>query len=165
MRLLLNIFLISLAIVACYLEDIYIYFWPPQPEKAVHLTIRTRHTFSFNQQEALEENRLKALSQYVPVYRSIPPNIEATREKFENFSQAVTTFQDQKQNGVEGLRVQLESDFGIELTPADVISIVKYRDFKNLLEGILTIEESILQNKILDDSQKLADKTTIEILD
>ena len=38
MRLLLNIILVLLAFVACYLEDIYIYFWPPQPDKAVYLT-------------------------------------------------------------------------------------------------------------------------------
>ena len=163
MRLLLSIFLIFLAIAACYLEDIYIYFWPPQPEKAVYLTIRSRRNFSFNQQEALEDNRRKALSGYVPVYRYIPTKIEASRDNFENFSRAVTAFQDKKQNGVEGLRVQLESDFGIELTPADVIGIVKYQDFKNLLEGILTIEESILQNKILGDPQHLAGKNTIEI--
>jgi putative nucleotidyltransferase with HDIG domain len=163
MRLLLNILLIFLAIVACYLEDIYIYFRPPQPEKAVHLTIRSRHSFSFNQQEALEENRNNALSQYVPLYRYTPPRIEVTKEKFDNFSRSVTAFHDQKQNGVEGLRVQLEADFGIELTPTDVISIVKYSDFKNLLEGILTIEESILQNKILGDSRHLAGKRSIEI--
>ena len=100
MRLFLNIILILLAIVACYLEDIYIYFWPPQPEKAVYLTIRSRRSFSFNQQEALEDNRQKALSLYVPVYRYIPPEIETSEAKFEDFSRAVTTFQDQKKNGV-----------------------------------------------------------------
>jgi putative nucleotidyltransferase with HDIG domain len=163
MRLFLNIILILLAIAACYLEDIYIYFWPPQPEKAIHLTIRSRRSFSFNQQEALEDNRQKALSLYVPVYRYIPPEIEATRAKFEDFSDTVTTFQDKKQNGVEGLRVQLEKNFGVALSPTEIISIVKYRDFKNLLEGILTIEESILQNKILGDPQHLAGKNTIEI--
>ena len=163
MRLLLNIFLVFLAIVACYLEDIYLHFWPPQTEKAIHLTIRARRSFSFDQQEALEKNRQKALSRFIPVYRYIPPKIEVSKKKFENFNRAVTTFQDNKQNGVEGLRVQLEADFGIELTPADVISIVKYRDFTNLLEGILTIEESIQQNKILGDLRHLAGKSTIEI--
>ncbi|MEJ2286263.1 MAG: HDIG domain-containing protein [Desulfobacterales bacterium] len=163
MRLLLNIFLVFLAIVACYLEDIYLHFWPPQTEKAIHLTIRARRSFSFDQQEALEKNRQKALSRFIPVYRYIPPKIEVSTKKFENFNRAVTTFQDNKQNGVEGLRVQLEADFGIELTPADVISIVKYRDFTNLLEGILTIEESIQQNKILGDLRHLAGKSTIEI--
>jgi putative nucleotidyltransferase with HDIG domain len=163
MRLFLNTILILLAIVACYLEDIYIYFWPPQPQKAVYLTIRSRHSFSFNQLEALEDNRQKALYSYVPVYRYIPPKIEASEAKFEEFRRAVTTFQDKKQNGVEGLRVQLENDFGVELSPTDIVNMVKYRDFKNLLEGIHTIEESILQNKILEDSRHLAGKSTIEI--
>ena len=163
MRLLLNIILVFLAITACYLEGIYIYFWPPQPEKAIYLTIRSRQGFSFNQQEALEENRQKALSHYIPVYRYIPPEIEASKNEFEDFGRAVTAFQEKKQNGVEDLRIQLQKDFGVELSPTDIISIVKYRDFNNLLEGILTIEESILQNKILGDSRRLAGINTIEI--
>ena len=163
MRLFFNIILILLAILACYLEDIYLHFWPPQPGQAVYLTIRSHQSFSFNQQEALEENRQKALSRYVPVYRYISPEINATKAKFEDFRQEVAAFKDKKQNGVEGLRIQLETKFGVALSPTDIISMVKYRDLKNLLEGILTIEESILQNKILGDSQHLADKKTIEI--
>ena len=163
MRLLLNIILIFLAIVACYLEDIYIYFWPTQPDKAVYLTIRSRQAFNFNQQEALEDNRQKALSTYVPVYRSISSEIEASKDKFANFGRAVTAFRDKKQNGVESFRVQLQKEFGVELSPTDIVSMIKYRDFKNLLEGIITIEESILQNKILGDSQRLASINTIEI--
>ncbi len=163
MRLFFNIILILLAIMACYLEDIYLHFWPPQPGQAVYLTIRSHQSFSFNQQEALEENRQKALLQYVPVYRYIPSEIHAAKTKFEDFSREITAFKGKKQNGVEGLRIQLEMNFGVVLTPADIISIVKYRDLKNLLEGILTIEESVLQNKILGDSQNLADKKNIEI--
>ena len=159
MRLLLNIILVLLAFVACYLEDIYIYFWPPQPDKAVYLTIRSRQGFDFNQQEALEVNRQKALSHYVPVYRNISSEIEASKDKLTNFGQAVNAFRDKKQKKVEGLRIQLQKEFGIELSPTDIISIVK-----NLLEGILTIEESILQNKILGDSRGLTGKDTIEII-
>jgi putative nucleotidyltransferase with HDIG domain len=163
MRLLLNIILIILAILACYIEGIYLYFWPPQPEKAIYLTIRSRRTFSFNQQEALEVNRKKAFSMYVPVYRYIPPKIEASKKKFEKFGKTVTTFQEKKQKGVEDLRLQLQTDFGVALSPTDIIHIVKYRDLNNLLEGILTIEESILQNKILGDTQHLPGKITIKI--
>jgi len=163
MRLLLNIVLIFLALVACYLEDIYIYFWPSQPDKAVYLTIRSRQAFSFNQQEALEGNRQKALSLNVPVYHSISPEIEASKDKFTNFGRAVTALRDKKQSGVESSRIQLQKEFGVELSPTDIVSMVKYRDLKNLLEGIITIEESILQNKILGDSQGLAGKNTIEI--
>ncbi len=89
--------------------------------------------------------------------------IEAFKKKFEEFGKAVTTFQEKKQKGVEGLRLQLQTDFGVALSPTDIIHIVKYRDLNNLLEGILTIEESILQNKILGDTQHLPGKNTIKI--
>jgi putative nucleotidyltransferase with HDIG domain len=163
MRLLLNIILIFLAVMSCYLEDIYIYFWPPQPDKPLYLTIRSQRAYNFNQQEALAASRQKALSLYVPVYRYTPPKIEVSRAKFEDFARAVTTLQEKERNRVEGLRTQLQKDFGIELSPTDIINIVKYRDFPNLLEGILSIEESILQNKILDDSQRLASHKSIKI--
>ena len=163
MRLLLNIILISLAVMACYLEDLYIYFWPPQPYKPLYLTIRSRLAYNFNQQEALAASRQKALSLHVPVYRYIPPKIQASRDKFRDFERAVAALQTKEQNRTEGLRLQLQKDFGVELSPTDIISIVKYRDFKNLLEGILTIEESIQQNKILADSLHLARHESIEI--
>ncbi len=111
----------------------------------------------------MKDNRQKALSLYVPVYRSISSEIGASKDKFTNFGRAVTALRDKKQNGVESLRIQLQKEFGVELSPTDIVSMVKYRDFKNLLEGIITIEESILQNKILGDSQGLASKNTIEI--
>jgi hypothetical protein len=43
--------------------------------------------------------------------------------------------------------------------------VLRYRNLKKLLNGILTVEESILQNKILGDPQKLKGKKTIEIHD
>jgi len=163
MRLLLNIILIFLAVMACYLEDIYIYFWPPQPDKPLYLTIRSRRAYNFNQQEALTASRQKTLSLYVPVYRYTPPKIEVSKDKFEDFARAVTASREKEQHRVEGLKIQLQKDFGIELSSTDIINIVKYRDFQNLLKGILSIEESILQNKILGDSQRLASHKSIAI--
>ncbi|MBT8365945.1 MAG: HDIG domain-containing protein [Deltaproteobacteria bacterium] len=163
MRLLLNIILISISILACYIEDFYLYFWPPQSERAIYLTIRSSQRFSFDQQTALDVKRKTALSQYIPIYRHTPLGIEASIKKFEAFRQAVTNFQEKKQKGVENLRSQLSKEFGVKLSPADMIHIVKYRDLKNLLDGILTIEESILQNKIIPDPQGLMGKKTIQI--
>ena len=57
----------------------------------------------------------------------------------------------------------MQKEFGVGLSRANITSIIKYRDLKNLLEGILTIQESILQNKILRDPQRLMGKKTIEI--
>ena len=163
MRLILNIILISIAILACFVEDIYLYLWPPQKNQAIYLTIRSQGNFSFDQRTALEVKRKDALSRYIPIYRYDPQGVETSLEKFKTIMQAVSTFQEKKQKGVEDLKNQLQEEFDVRLSPANIINIVKYRDLKNLLEGILTIEESILQNKILRDPQGLMDRKTIEI--
>ena len=163
MRLLLNILLITLAVLACYIDDIYLNFWPPRPDNAINLTIRSRRIFSFNQQTALDVNRKKALSQYAPVYRYTPPGIEASKEKFEEFIRAISAFKEKRQKGVEDLRKQLQTELGVELSVDNIIRIIQYRDLNNLLQGILTIEESILQNNILRDPQGLMGKKSIEI--
>jgi len=149
MRLLLNIILITITVLACYIDDIYLYFWPPLPDKAINLAIRSRRTFSFDQQTALDVNRKKALSQYVPLYRYTPPEVEASKQKFEEFVRAISAFKENRQKGVENLRKQLQSELGVQLSVDNIIRIIQYRDLNNLLEGILTIEESILQNNIL----------------
>lgn len=163
MRLILNIILISIAILACFVEDIYLYLWPPQKNQAIYLTIRSQGNFSFDQRTALEVKRKDALSRYIPIYRYDPQGVETSLEKFKTIMQTVSTFQEKKQKGVEDLKNQLQEEFDVRLSPANIINIVKYRDLKNLLEGILTIEESILQNKILRDPQGLMDRKTIEI--
>jgi len=163
MRLFLNIILISIAITACYIEDSYLYFWPPQSEQTIYLTIRSRHNFRFDQQTALDVKRKNALSQYSPVYRYNPQVAETSLKQFETFIQAVSAFQAKNQKGVENLRNQLQKDFEVQLSPVNIIHIVEYRDLNNLLEGILTIEESILQNKIIQDPQGLAGKGNILI--
>ncbi|MBT8373114.1 MAG: HDIG domain-containing protein [Deltaproteobacteria bacterium] len=164
MRLFLNIILIAVTILACYIEDIYLYFWPPQPDKAVYLTIRSRKNFSFDQQKALEDKRIIALAQYVPVYRFLPQSVGSSKKKFDEFSRMFAAHQEDKQAGAEDLRNQVQKKFGVGLTQTNIINIIKYRDLKNLLEGILTIEESILQNKILHEPRNLMGKKTIEIL-
>ena len=163
MRLLLNIIIITIAVLACYIDDIYLNFWPPRPDNAINLTIRSRRIFSFNQETALDVNRKKALSQYSPVYLYTPPGIEASKEKFEEFIRAISAFKEKRQKGVENLRKQLQKDLGVQLSVDNIIRIIQYRDLKNLLQGILTIEESILQNNILRDPQGLMGKKSIEI--
>ena len=163
MRLFLNIILISITILACYIEDLYLFFWPPQPDQAIYLSIRTRNSFRFDQHTALDVKRKNAFSQYIPVYRHIPQGVETSIKKLEAFQQAVSDFQNKKYKGVENLRNQLHQEFKVLLSPANIIHIVKYRDLNNLLEGILTIEESILQNNIIQDPHDLAGKEKILI--
>lgn len=163
MRLLLNIILIIITVLACYLDDIYLSFWPPKPGRSVDMTIRARRPFSFNQQTELDVNRKKALSQYVPVYRHTSPGVEASKEKFEVFVKEVSSFKEKKTKGVEDLRKELQNDLGVQLSVDNIIRVIQYRDLNNLLEGILTIEESILQYNILRDPRPLVGKKSIEI--
>ena len=100
MRLLLNFILITLTILACTVEDIYLYFWPPQPNQIINLTIRSRRDFSFDQAEALDDNRKKALAQYVPVYRFKPENVEASKQKFKWFMNELILYPDEEGLGV-----------------------------------------------------------------
>ncbi len=158
MRLLLNIILVTITVLACYIDDIYLYYWPPLPDQAINLTIRSRRTFSFDQQTALDVNRKKALSDYTPVYRYTPPQVEGSKQKFEEFAEAITFFKEKKKKGVENLRKQLEKELGVQLSVDNIIRIIQYRDLKNLFDGIVTIEESILQNNILRDPQGLMGK-------
>lgn len=163
MRLLLNFILITLTILACTVEDIYLFFWPPQPNQIINLTIRSRRDFSFDQAEALDDKRKKALSQYIPVYRFKPENVETSKQKFKWFMNELVLYQNKKQQEIENLRKRLQEELEVSLTRADILGILKHRDLKNLLDGILTIEESVLQNKILSESQNLMGKNTIEI--
>jgi putative nucleotidyltransferase with HDIG domain len=158
MRLILNIILITITVLACYISDIYLYFWPPLPDQAIHLTIRSRRAFNFDQQTALDVKRKKALSDHIPVYRYTAPQVEGSKQKFEEFAEAITAFKNKKQKGVENLRKQLEKELGVQLSVDNIIRIIQYRDLKNLFDGIITIEESILQNNILRDPQGLMGK-------
>ena len=97
MRLILNIILISLTILACFIEDIYLYLWPPQIDHAIYLTIRSHGNFSFDQRTALDVKRKDALSSYIPIYRYEPQGVEASIEKFKAFMDAAFTFQEKKQ--------------------------------------------------------------------
>jgi len=99
MRLILNIILISIAILACFVADIYLYLWPPQKNQAIYLTIRSQGNFSFDQRTALDVKRKDALSRYIPIYRFDAQGLETSLEKFKAIMQEVSTFQEKKQKG------------------------------------------------------------------
>ena len=163
MRWLLNIILIGLTILSCYLEDIYLAFRPPVAEKPVYLTIRSRQNFRFDQARVLASNREKALTRYVPVFRYFPQRIGASKRQFQQLMQAFAALPGKNRRQAETLGRKLQEMLGVKLSTTDIINIARYHDLTNLLEGILTIEESILQNKVLDDPRHLMGKQTIEI--
>ena len=75
------------------------------------------------------------------------------------------SYQGRRKNRIDELIGYINSELGVDVSPNTMTRVLRYRDLKKLLKGILTVEESILQNKILGDTQNLKGKKTIEIID
>ena len=163
MRLLLTIILVFITVLACYIEDLFLHIWPAQTDQALYLTIRSNRNFNFDQQSALDVKRQDALARYIPVYRYTLQDVEVSIKKFKAFIQALNVKQAAKSKKIASIRHQLQTEFGVQLSQASVSRIIDYRDLNNLLQGILTIKESILQNKIVDNPKQLTDNKTIVI--
>jgi hypothetical protein len=165
MKLFLNITLILLTIFACFVENIYLTFRPPKPQSIASMTFRARQPFSYNQKKALSSKRIQALSQYVPVFNYVPEKSKASRKKMRALTRELLSYQGRHKNRINELIVYIKSELGVDVSPDTMSRVLRYRDLKKLLKGILTVEESILQNKILGDTQSLKGKKTIEVHD
>jgi hypothetical protein len=80
-KIFLNITLILVTFFACFLEDIYLLFWPPQPHQTLAITVRAQQAFTYDQEKALNAQRNKAQAEYIPVFSYIPQRIEESRKK------------------------------------------------------------------------------------
>jgi putative nucleotidyltransferase with HDIG domain len=165
MKLFLNTILILLTIFACFVENIYLAFRPPQPQGIASMTFRARQPFSYDQKEALSSKRVQALSQYVPVFNYVPERVKASRKKMRALTRELLSYQGRRKNRIDELIAYINSELGVAVPPDTLSGVLRYRDLKKLLKGILTVEESILQNKILGDIQHIKGKKTIEIHD
>ncbi|MGD9080311.1 MAG: HDIG domain-containing protein [Desulfobacterales bacterium] len=165
MKLFLNITLILLTIFACFVENIYLAIHPPQPQGISSLTIRARQPFSYDQKIALSSKRVQALSQYVPVFNYVPERVKASRKKMLALTKQLLSYQKRHKKSIDELITYINSELDLAVSPNTMSKVLRYRNLKKLLNGILTVEESILQNKILGDPQKLKGKKFIEIHD
>jgi hypothetical protein len=165
MKLFLNITLVLITIFACFAENVYLALRPPKSENKIMFTIRARQSFNFDQKKALSSNRMQAFSQYVPVFNYVPAKVAASKKKMEALIKEFLSFRAQKKKRIDDLITITHSEVGVEVSRETLTKMLRYRDLKKLLEGILTIEETILQNKILPGPQHVKGKKTIEIHD
>ena len=75
------------------------------------------------------------------------------------------SYQGRRKNSIDELIAYINSELGVDVSPNTMARVLRYRNLKKLLNGILTVQESILQNKIIGDTQELKGKKTIEIHD
>lgn len=163
MKLFLNITLILLTIFACFAENLYLAFRPPQPQSNIMITIRARQSFNYDRKTALSSKRIQALSQYVPVFNYVPEKVDASKKKMTALTKELLSYQAQKKKGIDDLVSNIHSELGVEVSKETLTKVLWYRDLKKLLEGILTIEETILQYNILPGPEHLKGKKAIEI--
>ena len=163
MKLFLNITLILLTIFACFAENLYLAFRPPQPQSNIMITIRARQSFNYDRKTALSSKRIQALAQYVPVFNYVPEKVDASKKKMTALTKELLSYQAQKKKGIDDLVTNIHSELGVEVSKETLTKVLWYRDLKKLLEGILTIEETILQYNILPGPEHLKGKKAIEI--
>ena len=164
MKLLLNIVLVLVTFFSCYIENVYLSLFPPRPGDAIPFTIRSQGDFSFDQEKALGGNRKIALSQYVPFYTYVPDRMDEARERINPLIEKVTSLKLRKSSAWKELARYLQDEFGVEVHRRVTLKLLQYRKLESTLEGIMTVEESILRDKIVADSKPFQGKNTIEVL-
>ena len=162
-KLFVTFILIMLTVFAWCAEDVYLLFRPPLVGQAVFITIRTSQTFHYDQEKALGAKRKQALAEYVPLYNYSNEVLESARKKIQALRDRIPTFKEQKRPGEAALWGYLNREFDARFERHEVERLYKYTKLDNLLEVVMTIEESILQNRIVDDLASVRDKKAIEI--
>ncbi len=105
-----------------------------------------------------------ALSQYIPLYIYMPNNVESSRERMGSLMQKASSLQPWKQSREQSLAKYLKKELDVEIPLEVATQLLLYNNLKNLLEGILTIQDSILQKKIVKSPEPFDGKKAIEIL-
>ncbi|MBW2490398.1 MAG: HDIG domain-containing protein [Deltaproteobacteria bacterium] len=164
MRLFLNIILVIATILASYVEFVYFTVVPPKLGKAVPFTVRSQGFFTFDQDKALGGRRDIALSQYVPLYTYLPGNAQKAMKRMEELIKEISFLQEQKPFTGNELVEYLQEAFGLKLDLNEADKFLRYQNMTNLLNGILTVEKSIMQNIIAEDSTPYSGKITVEVI-
>jgi len=160
----LNIGLILVSLLCCFVEDIYLYFRPPHADKRIAITLRAQHDFIFDQQIEFEEKRRLALMHYEPLYAFASKNVDAAKAKMTGLIEKITVFQSNTGKGPDMLSAYLNENFQVKIGRPIAKRILAYQDLQKLLNGILTIEESVLQRYIVENLSGLVSKDNIKVM-
>ena len=162
-KLLLNIFLILLTFLACYIEDLYLVLRVPLQGEQAALTLRAHQAFDFDQGKALNDKRMAALSHYTPLFSYVPENVVASKNKMQALIERLASYQVQKRDVDDSFLGDLRRELGIEVSRETIAGLIRYKNLKKLLEGVATIQETILKGMILENSDHLKGNNGIEI--
>ena len=163
-RIFLNLAFILFALLAVFVEDIYLFFRAPHPGETALLTFRSRSAFDFDQGTAYESLRNAAIRQHSPIYEYVPDTSAPPKSKMEDFINEISRFRSQGKAGRGALVDYLKKEFGVKISLDEAERLLRYRDLNNLLAGISTFQDSIFQGKIAEDLDHLKGKKNVQVL-
>ena len=164
MKFFLNSLLVILTFLACYAEPIYLSVFPLKPDGVVPFYIRSQRVFQFDQEKALGGKRELAVSQYVPLYKYLPDKLPEAKQKMKAFEAKAASFQKGKPSGIRAFAGYMKDAHGIILPEETPIKLFYYKDLKNLITGVATIQGSIMLERIVEDSTPFKGKKAVEVL-
>ncbi|MEJ2657255.1 MAG: HDIG domain-containing protein [Desulfobacterales bacterium] len=164
MRLFLNIILLLATLFASYIEYVYFTVIPPQLDRVAPFTIRSQGYFIFDQNKALGGRRDIALSRYVPLYNYLPGIPDKVQKNMVSLIKEISFLQEQKPLTGQELVEYLHEAFGLKIGRIQADKFIGYPNLTNLLNGILTVEKTIMENIIAENQEPYKGKMTIEVL-
>jgi putative nucleotidyltransferase with HDIG domain len=164
LKLFLNVILILFAFLACYVEDIYLFYRPPQVGQTACLTFRAQSNFAFNQQKIFGSLRDAAVARHVPIYAYNPQKVAAIKKRMGAFSDEVLQDQSRGKAGHEALVSSLRKEFGVNISLEDAAKVLRYHGLRNLLAGLETTQESISGDKIVENTKPFTGKKIVRVL-
>ncbi|MDR3567794.1 MAG: HDIG domain-containing protein [Syntrophobacteraceae bacterium] len=154
---------IAVCLFACYAQNINLGFFHLKPGERAPITFRADRPFAFDQAKAFGGKRNLALSQYVPLYMYSPGEADSGRKKMADFIAALAVSGSGGRMDGAVLASYVRKYFGVDLTPDQADLLAQFPGLKNLLEGMLAIENSILEMKIVKEPGHLKGKATAEV--
>ncbi len=164
MKLAPKIVFIVVALFACWAEDLYVSLGRLKPGDSAPITFRADRPFDFDQAKAFGGERNLALSQYVPLYIFSSANADLGKKKMQDLIATVSDARKKGQMDAGALAGYVKKEFGVELTWDAAKQLTDYPELQNLLEGMLAIENTIMQRRILEEYEPLRGKGTAEVL-
>jgi putative nucleotidyltransferase with HDIG domain len=154
---------IAVCLFASYAQNIGLRFFHLRPGDSAPITFRADRPFAFDQAKAFGGKRNLALSQYVPLYIYSPGEVDSCKKQMANFIAALSAPSPGGLKDAGALSAYVRKQFGVDLTPEGADLLVQYPGLKNLLEGMLAIENSVFDSKIVKEPGPLQGKATAEV--
>ncbi|HAM51860.1 MAG TPA: hypothetical protein DCP92_14675, partial [Nitrospiraceae bacterium] len=151
MRLAFKTAFVLVALFACCTEDLYLNIGRLKPGDLSPITFRADRPFNFDQAKAFGGKRNLALSQYVPLYVFTSEKANSGKKKMQDLISTLSEADKKGQMDAGVLTRYIKKEFDLDLSQDAAIRLVDYPQLQNLLEGMLAIESSIMQRKILEE--------------